>query len=128
MSSFHHLQHGSDSVGGVPVTPGRKFCEEQISLLQKQRADELIDSHYADAAVRASFRKVARGRRALKEYFRGYVLMLGNFEVLSLDQFAETGDTIFFEATARTAVGQAKVYDAFVLRDGKATHHFTGTK
>jgi hypothetical protein len=50
------------------------------------------------------------------------------FEVLSLDQFVETEDTIFFEATVRTAMGQVKVYDAFVLSDGKATHHFTGVK
>jgi hypothetical protein len=54
--------------------------------------------------------------------------MLGKIEVLSLDQFVETDDTIFFEATVRTAAGHAKVYAAFVLRDGKATRHFTGLK
>jgi len=54
--------------------------------------------------------------------------MMGRLEVLSLDQFIETEDSVFFDATVRTALGQAIVYDAFVLRNGKATHNFTGTK
>jgi hypothetical protein len=31
--------------------------------------------------------------------------MLGNLEELWLDQFVETGDTLVFEATVRTALG-----------------------
>jgi hypothetical protein len=55
--------------------------------------------------------------------------MLGGIELKSTDKYTETDDTIFFEATVVTgAFGEAKVYDAFVLRDGKATHHFTGVK
>ena len=48
--------------------------------------------------------------------------------LLSVDQFAETEDTLFFEASVSTSLGKARVYDAFVLRDGKVTHHFTGIK
>ena len=46
--------------------------------------------------------------------------------VKSTDKFTSTGDSIFLEATVESAMGQARVYDAFVLRDGKITHHFTG--
>jgi len=56
------------------------------------------------------------------------VQQLGKLTVLSLDRFAETEDTLFFEASVSTAAGEACVYDAFVLRDGKVTHHFTGIK
>ena len=38
----------------------------------------------------------------------------------------ETADTLFFEATVHTATLEARVYDAFTLRDGKAHRHFTG--
>ena len=31
-----------------------------------------------------------------------------------------------FEATVRSKLGRVRVYDAFVLRDGQITHHFTG--
>ena len=109
-------------------TPGRRFYDEQIALLRQDSTDELIDQHYQQDAVLISFAKVVQGHAALKEHFRAYLKMLGTVEVLSLDQFVETEDTIFFEATVRTALGQVKVYDAFVLSDRKATHHFTGVK
>ena len=47
---------------------------------------------------------------------------------MSTDKFAETEDSIFFEATVETKLGVVQVYDAFVLRSGKATHHSTGMK
>jgi len=46
--------------------------------------------------------------------------------VLSTDKFVETEDSPFFQATVKTDLGQAVVFDAWVLRDGKITHHFTG--
>jgi hypothetical protein len=52
--------------------------------------------------------------------------MLGKLEVVSTDKFVETDDSLFFEATVNTNFGQAKVFDAWVLRDGKISHHFTG--
>src|ERR1700730_8698912 len=48
--------------------------------------------------------------------------------LLSVDQFAATEDTLFFEASVSSSLGEERVYDAFVLRDGKVTHHFTGIK
>jgi len=88
----------------------------------------ILGHHYQQDAVLIAFAKVVQGHAALKEHFRAYLKMLGTVEVLSLDQFVETEDTIFFEATVRTVMGQVQVYDAFVLSDGKATHHFTGVK
>jgi hypothetical protein len=109
-------------------TPGRRFYDEQIALLRQDSTDALVQQHYQQDAVLIAFPKVVQGHAALKEHFRAYLKILGTVEVLSLDQFVETQDTIFFEATVRTAMGQVKVYDAFVLSDGKATHHFTGVK
>ena len=109
-------------------TAGRKFYDEQIALLRQGSTDDLIDRHYHQSAVLVSFEKVVQGHSALKQHFRAYLEVLGTIVVLSLDHFMESEDTIFFEATVQTAMGQAKVYDAFVLRDGKATHHFTGVK
>jgi hypothetical protein len=109
-------------------TLGRRFYDEQIALLQQKKTDELIDLHYHDDAVLISFQRIVRGGDQLKEYFRQYVAKLGQLDVRSLDQFAETEDSVFLEATVVTALGEARVYDAFVLRDGKVTHHFTGTK
>jgi hypothetical protein len=112
---------------GKPAdTPGRRFYDEQLSLLQHAKTDELIEKHYHDYAVLTSTTNSVRGHTALKKHFRAYVTMLAKIEVLSLDVFVETDDSILLEATIRTALGEAKVYDAFVLKEGKVTHHFTG--
>ena len=116
-----------DNAGSQPSW-GQRFCDVQVALLEQSRTDELIERHYQPDAVLVSFQGVVRGHEALKRHFRGYLQKLGKLTVLSLDQFAETEDTLFFEASVSTAAGEARVYDAFVLRDGKVTHHFTGIR
>ena len=108
------------------MADGREFYDRQIRYLLDRDTDTMIDEHYNENATLVSHNAVVRGREELKPYFRGYVEMLGDLEVVSTDKFTDTGDTIFFEATVNSALGQARVYDAFVLRDGRIDYHFTG--
>jgi hypothetical protein len=110
------------------TTWGRRFFEEQIALLQEMKTDELIERHYHSDAVLVAFQGVVRGQEALKQHFREYMNKLSQLTVLSLDHYVETEDSIFLEATVVTALGKAKVYDAFVLRDARISRHFTGIK
>lgn len=106
---------------------GHKFYDEQLEYLASHDVDGLIDNHYDENAVLISFDVGAiRGREALKEHFRNYLQALGNLTVKSTDKFTETEDTIFFEATVTSNLGEARVYDALVLRNGKIVYHFTG--
>jgi ketosteroid isomerase-like protein len=105
---------------------GRQFYERQLAYLRANDVDGLIDQHYHDDAVLIRFDLTVRGRGALKTYFRAYLQQLDCLELISTDHFTETGDAVFLEATMKTALGTARVYDAFVLRDGKITHHFAG--
>jgi ketosteroid isomerase-like protein len=107
-------------------SPKRRFYEAQIRYLQAGDVDGLIDNQYTDDATLVSFDNQITGNAALKEYFRGYLQMLGTLEVLSTDKFVETDESVFFQATVRSSLGEARVYDAWVLRDGKISHHFTG--
>jgi hypothetical protein len=107
-------------------TGKRQLYEAQLRYLQAGDVDGLIDNQYTDDALLVSFDNQIRGNAALKEYFRGYLQVLGTIEVLSTDRFVETDDTVFFEATMKTNLGQARVFDAWVLRDGKISYHFTG--
>ena len=109
-------------------TSGRTFYEEQLEYLFKKDVDGLVDNHYTEDAQLIAFDFVVKGRDALKEHFRGYLEMLGDLQVESTDKFQETDDSIFFEATVNSRLGRVVVYDAFVLRDGKISHHFTGVK
>ena len=107
-------------------TRGRELYDRQIQFLVDKDVDGLIETNYAPDAELISFQTVVKGREALRTYFRGYIEMLGDIVVESTDKFAETDDAIFFEATVRSALGRVRVYDAWVLRDGQITHHFTG--
>ena len=106
-------------------TAKRGLYEAQIRYLQAADVDGLIDNQYTEDALLVSFDNQIRGNAALKEYFRGYLQVLGTIEVLSTDRFVETDDTVFFEATMRTNLGQARVFDAWVLRGDKIAYHFT---
>src|SRR5437868_6941927 len=110
----------------VHGSPGRRFYEEQLAYLAAKDVDGLVDNHYNVDAVLVSFDVTVKGRDALREYFRTYLKRLGTLTVTSTDRFTETEDTIFFEATMTSNLGTARVYDAFVLRDGKISYHFAG--
>jgi len=109
-------------------TPGKQFYEEQLDYLAARDIDGLVDNHYAEGGSIIAFDFVITGRAALKQHFQQYLEMLGYIKLKSTDKFRETEDSIFFEATVETKLGVVQVYDAFVLKDGKATHHFTGLK
>jgi hypothetical protein len=106
-------------------TPGRTFYDDQVAFLVAHDIDGIM-SHYTEDAEIVSFDFTRKGHAEIRPHFEGYLKMLGNLKLLSTDKFTETDDSIFFEATVQADIGIAKVYDAFVLKGGKATHHFTG--
>jgi len=69
-----------------------------------------------------------RGHAALKEHFRNYMRWVQIKEVVTTDKFTETDTSVSFEATVRTNRGIARIYDVFMLKDGKVSYHFTGVK
>ena len=112
----------------MSATPGRRFYEEQLRYLSAGDVDGLVANHYAEDGAIISFDFTVKGRPALRKHFQSYLEMLGYIKLLSTDRFTETDDAIFFEATVETRQGVVRVYAAFVLKDGKITHHFTGVK
>src|SRR5829696_7715829 len=106
-------------------TPGKRFYDSQIAALRDKDIDRIVD-HYQPDAVLVGFDFVRRGSEEIRRHFVGYLESLGRIDLKSTDHWAETEDSIFFEATVETAQGVAKVYDIFLLSDGRATHHYTG--
>jgi ketosteroid isomerase-like protein len=105
--------------------PGWAFYEEQIRFCETKDIAG-IRSHYTDDATLITFDRQIVGGDAIAEYFVGYLDGLPGLRLKSTDRFVETADTIFLEATISLDTGEARVYDAFVLRDGKAFRHFAG--
>jgi hypothetical protein len=110
------------------VTPGKAFYDRQVAYLAKQDIEGLVENQYHPDATLVSFDTTVHGHDALKTHFVNYLGYLGKINLLSTDKFAETDDSIFFEATVETNLGIAVVYDVFTFKDGKAFHHFTGVK
>jgi len=105
---------------------GREFYDRQIKYLESGDVDGLIDNQYLPDAVLVSFDFTVRGRDALVDHFRNYLERLGGIKLRSTDKFTEIEDGIFFEATVDAGIGKARVYDIFMLKDGKILRHFTG--
>ena len=107
---------------------GKQFYDEQIDYLARKDVDGLIENHYCPDAELVAFDFVVKGTAPLKKHFRGYLDKLGKIDLKSTDQFRETNDSIFFEATVETRLGTVVVYDAMFLKDGKIFRHYTGVK
>ncbi len=106
-------------------THGKAFYQRQIAALEAGNLDALTDQYHPDASM-VGFDFMVKGQAAIRKYFEGYLERLGTLKLKSTDKFTETEDAIFFEATVTSTLGEARVYDVFLLRAGKATHHFTG--
>lgn len=109
-------------------TPGKKFYQRQVEYLLAGDADALVEDNYNEDAVLTSAEFTVRGKEALKQHFRNYLRWVKIKAVKSTDKFVETDNTVLFEATVESNYGVVGVYDAFVLKDGKISYHFTGVK
>jgi hypothetical protein len=108
------------------TTPGRAFLDRRIDLITSGQVDAMVDEGYNDDAVLVSFDGQIQGKEALRAHFRRHMPDMGGVQLKSVDKFAETDDAIFVEVTVISgAYGEVTSYEAFVLRDGKADHHFT---
>ncbi len=109
----------------MELTPGRAFYQRQISALEASDIDALLMQYQPDATM-IGFDITVKGHAAIRKHFQEYLERLGTIKLQSTDKFTETEDAIFFEATIISQLGEARVYDVFMLKNGKATHHFTG--
>lgn len=106
----------------------RAFYDKQLALLADKDHERLVREQYTPDAklVNINDGVVVEGTDALTAHFKSYLEHLGYIKVLSTDKYLEADDSVMFEATAETGGGVARVYDTFVFRDGRISHHFSG--
>ena len=115
------------------TTPGRKFFDEHMAYIYANKIDEMIDNPYTqDAVLFSPFDvlktpppHVVRGNKALKEFFHTYISWQGAIQVEKLYDFAETDDSIFFQAIFTSRTGKWVVGDAWHMREGKIDVHYS---
>lgn len=104
----------------------RDFYNRQLEFIARQDIPGLIANQYNEDAELLNFDYYIKGAPALLEYWKGYLGGLGYIKLLSTDKYTEGDDAVFFEATVETAGGTARVYDIWVMRNGKISRHFPG--
>ena len=117
----------------MATTPGRKFFDEHMAYIYANEIDQMIDDQYAQDAVLISPFDVLstppphiiRGNKALKEFFRTYIDWQGSINVEQLYDFAETENSIMFQAIFTSRTGKWVVGDAWHMRDGKIDTHYS---
>ncbi len=110
-------------------TAGWKFYQRHLGYFHDKDVEGLLANDYHDDAELVAGEFAAKGRDALRQVFQGYLQMIGDFEVTTTEKFMETEDVILLEATMETTrAGTRKVYDVFVMKDGKISYHITGLR
>jgi hypothetical protein len=104
------------------------FYYRQLDFIAAYDVEGLIHNQYTEDAELLNFDYYIKGAPALIEYFKKYIASLGYIKLLSTDKYTEGDDSVFFESTVETGGGIAKVYDVFVMRDGKIWRHFAGLR
>lgn len=109
----------------------KEFYDNHIELLKVGDVNAMVDHDYHDGAVMillAGDKPVyVKGKDELKRQM-GYYLKNIYRGFLSTDVFAQTEDSLFFEATIDTVNGPSKVFDALYMKDGKIFRHYSGLK
>jgi hypothetical protein len=110
-------------------SPDFKWYLRHVQFFKDRDVDGLLASDYTDDAKLMSYDFALQGHDALKAAFTQYLELIGDFTLDSTEQFHKTENEVILEATLTTEkAGIRKVWDVFLLRDGKISHHFTGLK
>lgn len=117
----------------MSTTLGRKFFDEHMNYISHNDIDGLIDNQYTQDAVLISPFDVLstppphiiQGNKALKEFFRTYTAWQGSINVEKLYDFAETENSIFFQAIFTSNTGRWVVGDAWHMTNGKIDTHYS---
>jgi ketosteroid isomerase-like protein len=110
-------------------SPGYRFYMRHLDYFFNKDVEGLVANDYTEDAQVLAGEFAVKGPEALKQLFTGYLDMIGDFKLRSTEKFCESDDAIILEATLDTEkTGERKVYDCFVMRDGKIAYHFTGVR
>jgi len=99
--------------------------DRQIECLKTGDLDGLMDQ-YTDDAQLIRFDMVVSGKEALRAFFAEYIAHIQPFELVSTDKYTDTENSMFFEATVSANGNPVRVYDVFILEEGKISRHFAG--
>lgn len=109
----------------------KTFVSKHVELLAAGDARAMVENDYDEDAVMVLMvsdpPQVIRGRAALTELFTMYLRDIYR-GVVAMRKVEITEDSICLEATILTTSGEAGVWDALYMKDGRIYRHYSGLK
>ena len=107
----------------------KKFLDNHIRLLSEGDVGALVESDYHEDAVMilmlGDTGQVISGKDALKVQFDMYLKNIYR-GFISLQKLVTFEDSICLEARINTSGGEANVWDALYMKNGKIFRHYSG--
>jgi FHA domain len=110
----------------MELSPGRAIHRRYTACLQSGDLDGLRRLYYPNATLLTGD-AVVSGSREIGEFFEQYFGGVGCFGAAPTGKYVEGKDSILCETRVETADEVVRLADAFVMRYGKITHHFSST-
>jgi hypothetical protein len=109
---------------GQPSSSGRAFHQKYLAALQAGNLEDLLSLYHPDAILLSSG-AAFNGVLGIAEFFRSRFGGVGSFKAAPSGEPVEGPDSLACETSLEKAGAHARIFDGFVLRDGRATYHFT---
>jgi pSer/pThr/pTyr-binding forkhead associated (FHA) protein len=107
----------------APAPAGKSFHEKYVAFLRAGDLEGLLSLYHPDAVL-LTLDGRATGPDEIRAYFHRYFGGIGHAHATPTGRYVEGPNSFLYESIL-SAEGQVmRAQDAFVLKDGKATHHF----
>ena len=115
-------------------SPGQTYFNQHVGFLMGNDLDSLVTQQYTEDAVLISPFDVLgekkpphilHGRDEIKNFLRRWLDFHGKSQFTSLTNFAETDNSIFFQAIFTSNTGRWVVGDAWHMTDGMIDTHYS---
>ena len=101
----------------------RAILDRQVHLTNNRDLDGLADQ-YCDDAILLRFDAESVGKRAIREFYKGYLER--EPETLSIDAYTEAEEMLSYKSKIVLGGKQIKTYGIWIVRNGKIWREFAG--
>lgn len=108
------------------TTEAQTFHKRYLDFHSRGDADGLADDFFSDDVRLITARVDVSGREAVRKMFRALFAKESEFTPLSVENITSDSDYVWFEATVTSSLGQRRVYDIMLVRDGRVHLQLVG--
>lgn len=105
----------------------RAFHSRYLEFHSEGDFNGLADDFFTEDAQLITARVDVAGREAIRQMFQDLFAKESGFTPLSVQNITNDRDYIWFEATVKSSLGERRVYDVMLIREGKVHLQLVGS-